>query len=152
MKKIFYFSSIIISLSFLVKPQSQLNYYGEKFSLVGLEDYSINKNNFLEELDDPIMIQGEILSTCPKKGCWMRIRAEEDTILVRFKDYGFFVPTQGVERKEVIINGDLSIDTLTVPQLRHYAEDAGKALKDINKINEPEITMSFLASGVIIKE
>ena len=152
MKKIFYLFFIIISLSFLVKPQSQLNYYGEKFSLVGLKDYSINKNNYLEELDDPILIQGEILGTCPKRGCWMKIKAAEDTILVRFKDYGFFVPTQGVERKDVIINGDLSIDTLTVPQLRHYAEDAGKALKDINKINEPEITISFLASGVIIKE
>ena len=152
MTKIFYLFFIIISLSFLVNPQSQLNYYGEKFSLVGLKDYSINKNNYLEELDDPILIQGEILGTCPKRGCWMKIKAAEDTILVRFKDYGFFVPTQGVERKEVIINGDLSIDTLTVPQLRHYAEDAGKALKDINKINEPEITISFLASGVIIKE
>lgn len=82
----------------------------------------------------------------------MRVRAAEDTILVRFKDYGFFVPTQGVEGKEVIINGDLSIDTLTVPQLRHYAEDAGKTLKEINKINDPEITISFLATGVIIKD
>ena len=64
----------------------------------------------------------------------------------------FFVPKQGVEGKEVIINGDLSIDTLSVPQLRHYAEDAGKTSREINNINDPEITLSFIATGVIIRE
>ena len=30
-------------------------------------------------------------------------------------------------------------------------EDAGKSKLEISKINEPEITLSFLADGVIIK-
>ena len=37
-----------------------------------------------------------------------------------------------------------------VKQLRHYAEDAGKNEKEILKIKEPEITLSFMADGVII--
>ena len=57
----------------------------------------------------------------------MKIKAEEDTILVRFKDYGFFVPTDGVVGDRTIINGKLSIDTLSIDLLKHYAEDAGKA-------------------------
>ena len=148
-----YLYIILISITLNeANSQNNSNIYGDNFSSINLEDFTFIESDFPENNKMPLKIKGEILSTCPKKGCWMRIRAEEDTILVRFKDYGFFVPKQGVEGKEVIINGDLSVDTLTVPQLRHYAEDAGKTLREIKKINDPEITLSFLATGVIIKE
>ena len=152
MKKAYLFIILISITLNEANSQNNSNIYGDNFSSVNVEDFSFIKSDFPENIKMPIKIKGEILSTCPKKGCWMRIRAEEDTILVRFKDYGFFVPKQGVEGKEVIINGDLSVDTLTVPQLRHYAEDAGKTLREINKIIDPEITLSFIATGVIIKE
>ena len=152
MKKAYLFIILISITLNEANSQNNSNIYGDNFSSINVEDFSFIKSDSPENIKMPIKIKGEILSTCPKKGCWMRIRAEEDTILVRFKDYGFFVPKQGVEGKEVIINGDLSVDTLTVPQLRHYAEDAGKTLKEINKIIDPEITLSFIATGVIIKE
>ena len=152
MKKAYLFIILISITLNEANSQNNSNIYGDNFSSINVEDFSFIKSDSPENIKMPIKIKGEILSTCPKKGCWMRIRAEEDTILVRFKDYGFFVPKQGVEGKEVIINGDLSVDTLTVPQLRHYAEDAGKTLREIKKINDPEITLSFLATGVIIKE
>ena len=31
-----------------------------------------------------------------KKGCWMQVQVETDTIQVTFKDYGFFVPKTGL--------------------------------------------------------
>ena len=99
-----------------------------------------------------VKIEGEILSSCPMKGCWMRISVEKDTVLVRFKDYGFFVPKSGIEGKSTIINGSLSVDTLSIAQLQHYAEDAGKSKKEIALITKPEVTISFLADGVLIKE
>ena len=77
---------------------------------------------------------------------------EEDTILVRFKDYGFFVPKDGVVGNKTVINGKISVDTLSVAQLRHYAEDAGKSKEEINKIIDPEVSITFLANGVIIRE
>ena len=148
-----YLYIILISITLTeANSQDNSNIYGDNFSSKNVEDFTFIKSDFPEKIEMPIKIKGKILSTCPKKGCWMRVRVEEDTILVRFKDYGFFVPKQGVEGKEVIINGDLSIDTLSVPQLRHYAEDAGKTSREINNINDPEITLSFLATGVIIKE
>ena len=82
----------------------------------------------------------------------MNMNIANDTILVRFKDYGFFVPKTGVEGSTAIINGYLSIDTLSVAQLRHYAEDAGKNKNEIMKIKMPKITLSFLADGVAIQE
>ena len=66
------------------------------------------------------------------------------------KNYGFFVPKEGAEGKLAVVNGKLSIDTLSVAQLKHYAQDAGKSEEEISLIDKQEITMSFLAEGVII--
>tara|TARA_Y100001949_G_C15989182_1_gene332021 strand:+ start:4497 stop:4958 length:462 start_codon:yes stop_codon:yes gene_type:complete len=142
---------ILISFNPL-KSQNNEKFYGNEFSVLELKDYSDNKDKFIADKDNLVKIEGEILSTCPMKGCWMKIKAEEDTILVRFKDYGFFVPTDGVVGDKTIINGKLSVDTLSVALLRHYAEDAGKPSEEINKIKDPEVSMTFLAEGVMIKE
>ena len=127
-------------------------YYGKAFSVLDIKDYKSNKQKFIADTENLIKIEGEILSSCPMKGCWMKIKSEEDTILVRFKDYGFFVPKDGIVGDKTIINGKLSIDTLSVTLLRHYAEDAGKSSEEINKIIEPEVSMTFLAEGVLIRK
>ena len=142
---------LVILLGFNpLKSQNNQNFYGKEFTLLELKNYSDNKEKFIADKDNLIKIEGEIISTCPMKGCWMKIRAEEDTILVRFKDYGFFVPKQGAEGKSAIVNGNISVDTLSIAQLKHYAEDAGKSKDEISKISKPEITISFLAEGVVI--
>tara|TARA_B100001175_G_scaffold294671_1_gene282120 strand:+ start:755 stop:1150 length:396 start_codon:yes stop_codon:yes gene_type:complete len=128
-----------------------LNFYGSKIDLNGIENYELKKDKLLNNPNKDVKIEGRIISTCPMKGCWMKMNVHNDTLLVRFKDYGFFVPKTGSEGKAVIINGKISIDTLSVNQLRHYAEDAGKTKSEISLIIKPEITLSFLADGVIIK-
>ena len=145
----------VFPISFSSFSQTKHNtekYYGEEFSVLDIKDYKSNKQNFIVDTENLIKIEGEILSSCPMKGCWMKIKSEEDTILVRFKDYGFFVPKDGIAGDKTIINGKLSIDTLSVALLRHYAEDAGKSLEEINKITESEVSMTFLADGVLIRK
>ena len=145
----------VFPISFSSFSQTNYNtekYYGEEFSVLDIKDYKSNKQNFIADTENLIKIEGEILSSCPMKGCWMRIKSEEDTILVRFKDYGFFVPKEGIVGDKTIINGKLSVDTLSVALLRHYAEDAGKSQEEINEINNLEVSLTFLADGVIIKE
>ena len=129
-----------------ISEENSLNYYGEKVSSKGLAD--------LSQIDEGslIKVQGTILSSCPKKGCWMQVKVETDTLQVTFKDYGFFVPKKGLENKTVIIEGFAKRDTLSIQKLRHYAEDAGKSKADINQINSPEFKISFVANGVIIKQ
>ena len=127
------------------------NFYGEKINLDNIQNFKENKVSFLNNKTQPIKIEGKILSTCPMKGCWMKLDVEKDTMLVRFKNYGFFVPKNGAVGKSGIINGIVSVDTISVAQLKHYAEDAGKPEYEIAKIKKPEITLSFLADGVIIK-
>ena len=128
-----------------------ISFHGKKITDNNIQSFQENKIDFLKNNKDDIKIEGKILSTCPMKGCWMRLNIEKDTILVRFKNYGFFVPKNGSVGKSAIINGKISVDTISVAQLRHYAEDAGKSNLEISQINEPEITISFLADGVIIR-
>lgn len=151
--KLFIKSFSILYFSILSYSQSDNNYksYGELFESSETINYNLEKDNFLNS-SSKLKIEGEILSSCPMKGCWMKISVENDTVLVRFKDYGFFVPKNGIEGKSTIINGNISVDTLSVAQLQHYAEDAGKSKEEIDLITEPEITISFLADGVLIKE
>ena len=151
-KTLFYIVTILIVNLNIANSQNKGNYYGEEFSILDVKDYSSNKLDFLNNSENKIRIEGEVLSTCPMKGCWMKVKADKDTILVRFKDYGFFVPTDGVTGNKTIINGKLKVDTLRIDLLRHYAEDAGKSHEEINEINNPEVSLTFLADGVIIKE
>ena len=150
MKKDWYIITIVFYLFSNISFSQSIDKYGEEFNYEKTENYELNKKSLLNNLSSKIKIKGEILSTCPMKGCWMKLSVAQDTMLVRFKDYGFFVPKTGAEGKLAVINGQIFIDTLSVPQLKHYAEDAGKSKEEISKITNPEITISFLAEGVVI--
>jgi hypothetical protein len=96
-------------------------------------------------------LTGTIESVCQKKGCWMKMNiGENKDMMVRFKDYGFFMP-KDASGKTVVIEGLAFKSTTSVEELRHYAEDAGKSKEEIAKITEPETEIGFEANGVIIK-
>ena len=94
---------------------------------------------------------GKITDVCSKKGCWMKLDMGNDKdVRVTFKDYGFFVPTDA--SGEVVVNVKAYVSETSVDDLKHYAEDAGKTPEEIAKITEPEITMSFVADGGLLKK
>ena len=94
----------------------------------------------------------EVKEVCQAKGCWMTLQLEDSTeVMVRFKDYGFFVP-KNISGREVIVNGKAFVSETTVAELRHYAEDAGKSQEEIEAITEPKRTYAFLADGVLVEE
>ncbi|TCK68717.1 uncharacterized protein DUF4920 [Winogradskyella wandonensis] len=96
-------------------------------------------------------MKGTITEVCSKKGCWMKLDMGNDQIVrVTFKDYGFFMPLDA--SGDVIVNGKAFVKETSVEDLRHYAEDAGKTPEEIAKITESEITMSFEADGVLLKQ
>ena len=100
-----------------------------------------------------IILEGEITQTCAKKGCWMDVKvSEQDTLMVRFKDYGFFVPKEGVEGLRTVVKGKAKMDTISVEMLRHYAEDAGDSEEEILNIMEPKYVLEFIAEGVLIEQ
>jgi Domain of unknown function (DUF4920) len=71
-------------------------------------------------------------------------------LMIRFKDYGFFVP-KDCDGKTATIQGKVKKEVIDVATLRHYAEDAGKTKEEIEKITKPEEKYTFEAVGVILK-
>ncbi|WP_100616080.1 DUF4920 domain-containing protein [Confluentibacter citreus] len=97
-------------------------------------------------------ITAKVSSVCQAKGCWMTLDLENGKeIMVKFKDYGFFVP-KDIVGKEVVINGLAFIDEMPVDEQQHYAEDAGKTTAEIASIVQPKRTLSFEADGVLIAQ
>tara|TARA_B100001059_G_scaffold60093_3_gene55627 strand:- start:21938 stop:22519 length:582 start_codon:yes stop_codon:yes gene_type:complete len=93
-----------------------------------------------------------INSICQKKGCWMELDlGNGENALVRFKDYGFFVPMDATG-EIAMVEGAMTIDTLDVDWLRHQASDAGKSDSVIASINTFEISYSILATGVALQK
>lgn len=89
---------------------------------------------------------------CQAKGCWMKVDLENgEQVMVKFKDYGFFMP-KDIAGKDVVLNGKAFVNEVPVDELRHYAEDAGESAEEIAKITEPKKTFSFVADGVLLKE
>jgi len=147
MKNLIYISAFLLTI-YACKGH---DYYGEKISLENSVNYTDASKKAYANGSLKTKISGTIIETCAKKGCWMTLNTQTDTVLVRFRDYGFFVPTSGAGGKEAVIEGDLFVDTVSVRLQRHYAKDAGKTQEEIDKITEPKLGLSFTADGVIIK-
>lgn len=89
---------------------------------------------------------------CKAKGCWMKLDLPgEEDVMVKFKDYGFFVP-KDIDQKEVLVQGKAYVTEVSVEEQQHYAEDGGKTAEEIASIDQPKRTMSFEANGVLIKK
>lgn len=136
--------------------ESAYNSYGdqitEKDFLSSIDAYS--KYQTLKAGDTiNLKFASTINEVCSKKGCWMKLPAGEqgETVMVRFKDYGFFMPLDS-QGKEVIVEGIAFVKETSVEELRHYAQDAGKSKEEIAQITEPKLEMSFEAHGVLMKK
>ena len=98
-----------------------------------------------------VKFTAKVNEVCQTKGCWMRLDIGDDEAMVKFKDYGFFMP-KNIADKEVIVHGKAYVAEISVEEQRHYAEDAGKTEDEIAAITEAEKTLSFEADGVLLIE
>ena len=128
------------------------NLYGDAFqtdSILSLDELSQK----IEKIGDTMQLtlKGTIKEVCTKKGCWMTLSMENDSeMMVRFKDYGFFVPLDA--SGEVLIHGKAFISETSVDDLRHYAEDTGASDDEIAAITTPKTSYNFEADGVLISQ
>mgnify|MGYP001950700548 CR=1 FL=1 len=98
-----------------------------------------------------VKFASKINEVCAKKGCWMKLPVGDAETMVRFKDYGFFMPLDAKDR-EVIVEGKAFVKITPVKELQHYAEDAGKSPEEIAKITQSKKEFAFEANGVLIKK
>ncbi len=112
-------------------------------------------NNLLASYDEASLtdtvsttLRGTVSEVCQAKGCWMTIATGTDEeMMVKFKDYGFFMP-KDISGREVVMHGKAFLQLTPVEELQHYAEDAGKTAEEIAMITEPKRELHFLAEGV----
>ncbi len=99
-----------------------------------------------------VKVKGTVQEVCQMKGCWMTVASQSESVepmMVRFKDYGFFVP-KDISGREVVMEGIAYLSTMSVEEQRHYAEDAGKSEAEIAAITDPKEEYTFEASGVLL--
>ncbi|MFD1140582.1 DUF4920 domain-containing protein [Larkinella insperata] len=144
--------ALALGLSYGALAQENASYHGKKITA----DNAIPSTELAAKMTDKkelaTKVEGTVESVCQVKGCWMRVKtADNQTMLVRFRDYGFFVP-KDIAGKNVVFEGTAETKTTSVAELRHYAEDAGKSKEEIAKITEPVKAITFMADGVIVKK
>lgn len=147
------FSLVLLSFVFTVSSFGQeLQYFGDKIS----EKKAVSYEKLLKKMkkSDSLQVKvvGTVESVCQMKGCWMTIVSKDEdkpSMMVKFKDYGFFVP-KDISGQKVIMKGYAYKEVTPVDELRHYAEDAGKSKEEIAGITEPKEEFKFMASGVIL--
>ena len=92
--------------------------------------------------------RAEVLEVCQAKGCWMRLAlSEEEQVMVRFKDYGFFVP-KDLAGSEVMVEGIAFISEVPEEERKHLAEDGGATAEELSAIVGSAREYGFEASGV----
>lgn len=147
-----YLFALLLLTSCSTASISADGFYGESFKpekFVALDDLTAQLNG-----QDSInaVVKGKVESVCQKKGCWMNIVSDNgESMFVKFKDYGFFMPLD-LTGKEVVMNGYAFTEMTSVDDLRHYAEDEGAAAEEIEQIITAKKEFKFMASGVYVAE
>lgn len=149
------------------------NEKADETSTVETKEVAVNYQSFGNEISDEMVLTekemlakyenlkpGDTISVkftsnvkdvCQKKGCWMNLDMGEEEAMVRFKDYGFFMP-KDISGQDIIVNGKAYVEEMSVEDQRHYAEDAGKSVDEIAAITAPKRTLALEADGVLIPE
>jgi hypothetical protein len=153
-----FFISAITIVSFLFAqaqpPAGDANVgdaYGAKFKA----EEALNINDVVKKLKGgtefpEVQINAKVVDVCPKKGCWLKLELSNgETATVKMKDYGFFLPVAAIGKK-VVINGAVTLKTVSVAEQKHYAEDAKKSQAEIDAIKEAKQEVRVLASGIVI--
>ena len=99
-----------------------------------------------------VVVEGAPREVCQKKGCWLTL-ADADGRTLRVVvpkdeagDYVFTFPTDA-SGEPYRIAGRLAVETASVDEQRHYAEDGGADAATVAAITEPERSLVLTATG-----
>lgn len=126
-------------------------WFGEEFEVTETVTPAEVARLMNDSSTNEFIVEGTIQECCQKKGCWMKVdMGNGESMRVSFKDYGFFVPLDAGGRT-MTMKGVAMYDTIPVDYLKHLAEDANATQEEIDAITEPELALTFEATGVLIK-
>ena len=144
------FSVLLCSKTFAQSNTSETS-YGASFERTADVSENWKVLDGLKQ-DTPVATQlsGRITEVCQAKGCWMNVVLDNGSeVFVKFKDYGFFVPTD-TAGDTVVMQGKVTLEELSVEEQKHYAKDKGASEGELELIIQPKKTLKFVADGVAI--
>ena len=137
------------------KERTEFSSFGEEIDAKEAADTAMmtEKYELLKTADTlQVKFKAKVTEVCKSKGCWMKLELQDgEETMVRFKDYGFFMPMD-IKGKEVIVNGFAFVEEMSVEDQKHFAKDGGKSEAEMAKITTIKKTLSFEADGVLLKE
>lgn len=152
MKSVLLSLMICLSFSAFAQPKSAVKgvKYGAGTTAKGAIEVNLLEEKLVTAEKFTGKVKGTVYKVCEKKGCWMTLaQTDGEGIMIRFKDYKYFMP-KDIVGKDVVLQGTAQKTTTSVEMLRHYAEDAGKSKEEIEKITQPKTEIEFIATGVLV--
>jgi hypothetical protein len=120
--------------------------YGASFTI---EDEPVALADVLAQADDnvgkTIKVSAKLDKVCKKKGCWFTLAGDgiDQTVRVRMKDYGFFVP-RNAEGAAAVAEGVLEKKVVPQKEAQHYADESGSG----DKVLSDQTEYHFIATAV----
>ncbi|MFT6084861.1 MAG: tRNA pseudouridine-54 N-methylase [Glaciecola sp.] len=96
-------------------------------------------------VSNAFQVETKVAKVCQKKGCFFIAREGDDVMRVKFRDYGFFVPTD-IAGKTVILAGKLIKKEMTAEQITHFNQD----MQGDSSALQEGVVYEILADSVII--
>jgi hypothetical protein len=96
-----------------------------------------------------VKVTGVVTEVCKMEGCWLRMKTDNGTMLIKMKDHAFLVPL-AMNGKTIVADGVATYKETSVAMLQHYAEDAGKSKEEIDAIKEPKKEITLQAKGILV--
>jgi hypothetical protein len=99
---------------------------------------------------DAVVVEGMVVASCTRKGCWMQLAPAEgqQSVRVTFKDYGFFIPLDAKGMK-ARAEGVVEVKTLSKAEADHLEEEGAKLVR---KEDGSAVEVSFVANGVELRK
>lgn len=102
--------------------------------------------------DQAVRVEGHVRRACSKKGCWMELATGPDAAAaacrVTFKDYGFFVPTNGAGG-QARVEGTVTLKRVPPAQVRHYEKEGATFASKHDDGSADEVRL--VATGVELR-
>ena len=150
MRKLF-FGFAFLLLAIAVQAQITPSASGVVYGKVSDEGQPVAVDKIEQNLKEnkfECKITGKVVEVCRAEGCWFKLEKGDGTsMMVKAKNHGFLVPVDLIG-KSVVVDGEAEVKEVSEEMRKHYAEDAGKSKKEINKIKGPEKQIVFQAQGL----
>ena len=107
-----------------------------------------------EWLGKKVLVEGQIVDVCKKRGCWMELASDKEyqTIKIKVKDGEIVFPLEA-RGKKALAEGTVEKIELTMEQtikyLKHRAEEEGKEF-DPESVKEPLVFYRIKGTGARI--